>query len=152
MARKRKRGRPDPPQVIVVLVELVHTRDERMGVIAMNYTDNTSNEASEPEAEPESAVAPDDPPAAAIDESVHALDELERLHDRDREDFARMAAVQDLGPQLTEALRVILALSPQALEVLAAIARLPAEEKRLIRRAVSLPDEVKVALRGILDA
>ena len=82
---------------------------------------------------------------------MKALDEFESLHERDRDEFARMAAVQELGPQLKEALNVLLALSPEALETLTGIARLPENEKRIIRRAVSLSDEVKVALRGLLD-
>jgi hypothetical protein len=61
-----------------------------------------------------------------------------------------MAAVQELGPQLREALQILLTLAPEAVATLAEIMRLPGEQQRLIRRAVELPDEVAAALRGLL--
>lgn len=152
MARKnRKRGRRDGVHVVVVLVDLAQAGDKRLGVRVMSY----SNESGEQGASDAGVDRQEDETSgqlgAGSEGSLKALDELERFHEADREEFARMAAVQELGPQLKEALNVLLALSPEALETLAGIARLPVEDKRLIRRAVSLPDEVKAALRGLLD-
>jgi hypothetical protein len=152
MARKnKKRGRKGAEQTVVVRVELALVGDKRMGVSAMSYDNESGDEERH---EPESGEQHDEASTegdSGSNETLKALDGIERFHEQDREEFARMAAVQELGPQLKEALNILLALSPEALETLASIARLPEDEKRVIRRAVSLSDEVKAALRGLLD-
>jgi hypothetical protein len=87
---------------------------------------------------------------AELDDAAETLDNLERFYERDREAFIRMAAVQDLGAELREALSVLLTLPPDAMRALTDIARMPVEDQQLIHRAISLPDEVRAALRGLL--
>jgi hypothetical protein len=156
LARKKERKKDKKGQRahsgstrVVVTLELAQIGTTRMGVRVMSYSYESGGNESSDTGEQDSVAQGD--VQADPDETLHALDELERFHERDREEFARMAAVQELGPQLREALDVLLALSPEALTTLAGIARLPADQKRVVRRAVSLPDEVKAALRGLLD-
>ena len=83
--------------------------------------------------------------------ALQALDDLERLHSDNREEFQRMAAVQELGPQVREALHALLALSPEAVQTLSEVVGMSPAEQALIRRALHLPEEIQAALRGLLS-
>ena len=45
--------------------------------------------------------------------ALRALENLERFHDENNAEFSRMAGLQELGPQLRDALKILSTLPPQ---------------------------------------
>lgn len=164
MAKKKKTKRKHRAvcPVTVTHVTRVELLIGTKGATAMSWEDESGEQPYQEHGEGEYRAEPEpddehgagDPEDASGEaqagEAINALDHLARFHDANRDEFLRMAAVQELGPQVREALQILLTLSPEAVASLAEITRLPTEQQRLIRRAVELPDEVTWALRGLL--
>jgi hypothetical protein len=160
--KKKKRKHRAVCPVTVRHVTRVELLIGTKGATAMSWEDESGEQPyqehgegeyrAEPALDGEDAAEDPEDPAGEVPagDAINALEHLARFHEANRDEFLRMAAVQELGPQVREALQILMTLSPEAVATLAEITRLPAEQQRLIRRAVELPDEVTWALRGLL--
>jgi len=158
--KKKKKRRPGSAHGTSGLSSSLDRHTKLKGVTIMSWNPEHDNpdradDRRDDAEQPANGSQPEQPgeETAADDSSVdavHALNSLERLHDSNRDDFLRMAAVQEFGPQFREALNVLLTLSVDAVQTLAELTRMPTEQQALIRRALALPEEIQVALRGLL--
>jgi hypothetical protein len=144
---KRHAGRARTERVSLQIY--VHHSDIATEAATMNWNPE-SHQTDEAQEHDEAAAATTEQEHGASG-ALQALDDLERLHTDNRDEFLRMAAVQELGPQVREALNALLALSPEAVQALGEVVRMSPEEQALIRRTLHLSDEIQAALRGLLN-
>jgi hypothetical protein len=95
-------------------------------------------------------IMPRTPAAQAGDSAARTLEQLRWTYTDHNADFGRVAALEQPGVEVRDAVKAVLGLPPDVLAALGAVTALSEEDRRTISAAIGLPAEVQATLRTIL--